>query len=385
MTDQSRPKDTVVIHLVGDVSPRRIEFGEPPESLFALAHDKMREADIRFCHLAHTLSTKGCLQYRNHITWYGRQHPDNVKSLVSADFNVVCHASNNCFDYGPDALVDTLELLRRNNMQVIGAGKDIAEARKPAIFEKKGIKVGFLSYCGVVMVEYEARENKPGCCPIRVSTYFEIVDVNPGAPPRIITIPREDDVQAMEDDIRRLRSQGDVVVVSMHWGTHEPGTLAMYQPVVAHRAIDAGADLIVGHHGSLLKGIEVYKGKAIFYSLAHFAVERPTVKAPPGVHSTGPSTLYSKSRSYEPGWERYPGPKERRYTMMVRCEAGKTGVRRVSFVPGYINRLAEPEFVAQSDPRFGEVVGYAERWSKELGTRLTVEGDEVVVGSSTGG
>ncbi|MBI4330219.1 MAG: CapA family protein [Chloroflexi bacterium] len=380
MISQTGQQDNVVILLGGDVSPRRVEFGEPPESLFALAHDKMQEADIRFCHVPHALSTRGCLQYRTHITYYERQSPENIRSLTYAGFNVVCHASNNCFDYGPEAMADTLDLLRRNNIKVVGAGKNIAEARTPAIFETNGVKVGFLSYCCVVMVEYEAREDKPGVCPIRVATYFEIVDVNPGAPPKIITIPREDDVRAMEEDVRKLRSQVDVVVVSMHWGTHEPGTLAMYQPVVGHRAIDAGADLVVGHHGALLKGIEMYKGKAIFYSLAHLAVEKPAnLKPPPGVHSKGPASLYMKTKSSEPGWERYPGAKERRYSMLVKCVAGKNGVRKISFLPVYINRLAEPEFVSQGDPRFSEVVGYAERWCKELSANLTAEGDEIVV------
>ncbi len=380
MDKQSGSKDAVTILLGGDVSPRRVEFGEPPESLFALVQAKMKEGDIRFCHVPHSLGTQGHLQYRNHITNYERQAKENVKSLTFAGFDVVCHASNNCFDYGPEALLETLQVLRSNNIKVVGAGKDIAEARTPAVFDKKGVKVGFLSYCCVVNMEYEAREGKPGCTPLRVATYYEVQDANPGSPPRIITIPNEGDVRAMEEDVSKLRKQVDVVVVSMHWGTHEPGTLAMYQPVVGHKAIDAGADIVVGHHGALLKGIEFYKGKPIFYSLAHFAVERPHNPQPPrGLHSSGPSTLYMKSRGAEPGWERNPGAKERRYSMLVKCLAGKNGVEKISFLPVYINRLAEPEFMAPSDPRFNEVVSYAERWCKELGTGLTVDGDEVIV------
>ncbi|MFC1930479.1 CapA family protein [Chloroflexota bacterium] len=383
MTGKADSKDALVLHMTGDVAPRRVEYGETPESIFAMTHKKIKEADISFCHLERNLSTRGCMQYRNRPTWYGRHHPDNVKALAFAGFNIVSHASNNCFDYGPDALLETLEVLAANNIKVIGAGKDISDARKPVIFTKKGVKIGFLAYCSVMDVEYEAREDKPGCNPIRVSTYYEIHDPQPGNIPRIITIPLEDDVRAMEEDIQKLRKQVDVLVVSQHWGTHQAGVLATYQPVVGHRAIDAGADLVVGNHAGVIKAIEIYRGKVIFYSLGNFALETPHhVKPPPGVFSKSTSTP-DGSRYSEPGWERYPGPKERRYCMMARCIIKEKTIRKISFLPACVNRLAEPEFVSRSDPRFEEVLNYAERWSKEMGTKLTVSGDEVVVYDSS--
>ncbi|MBI4331131.1 MAG: CapA family protein [Chloroflexi bacterium] len=376
----SQADSTVVIQAVGDCTPRRKEYGEPPESLFAMVHQKIKEADISICQLEANLSTRGCFQYRQHPTWVGRAHPDNVKSLVLAGFNVVSHASNHCFDFGPEALLETIDVLRRNDLQVIGVGKDIAEARKAAILERKGIKVGFLDYCSVMDVEYEARVDKPGCVPIWVSTYYEPQEYQAGTPPRVITIAREEDVRAMEEDIRKLRPQVDVIVVSMHWGIHAiPGVLAMYQPVVGHRAIDAGADIIVGHHAHLVKGIEVYKGKAIFYSLGNFGEEVPWhLKPPPGVFNEKASSTYRRWQP-EPGWERYQGPRDKRYTMMVRCLAGKKGIQEVSFFPGWVNQKAEPQLLPRSDPKFDEVVKYIEGWSRELGTSLTVRGDEVVV------
>ncbi|MBI4332832.1 MAG: CapA family protein [Chloroflexi bacterium] len=383
MSDQASSKDTVLIHAVGDVFPRRVEAGEPPESLMEKVSGKIKEADVAVCQLETNLSTKGCLQYRDFPTWYGRNHPDNVKCLVSAGFKVVSHASNHCFDYGPDSLIETVEVLRKANLLPIGAGKDLAEARQPAIVERKGIKIGFLAYNMVLPAEYEAREGKAGCNPIRVSTYYEAQEYQAGTPPKVISIPLEGDVLAMEEAIRNLRKQVDVVVVVMHWGIHfVPGMLAMYQPTVGHRAIDAGADLIVGHHAHIIKGIEVYKGKAIFYSLGNFAQETPWhVKPPPGgAHSVNISSSYRKFEE-EPGWDRYKGPKDKRYTMMVRCVAGKKGVHRVSFLPGFINQKAEPELLSRSDPRFDEVLNYIGPFCKDLGTALSVEGDEVVVSS----
>ncbi|MBI4331899.1 MAG: CapA family protein [Chloroflexi bacterium] len=380
MNNQSAPGNTILFHAVGDVGPRRVEYGEDPESLFAMTHEKIKEADISFCQLEKNLSTRGCLQWADRVTWYGRISPENVKSLVYAGFDVISHASNHCFDYGPESLLETIDVLRHNDIQVIGVGKDIAEARKPAIVERKGIKVGFLAYCSVLPPEIEAREEKPGCCPIRVSTYYEAQDFAPAMPPVVITVPRQEDVLDMEEDIRSLRKQVDIVVVSMHWGIHfVPGALAMYQPVVGHRAIDAGADLILGHHDHILKGIEIYKGRAIFYGLGNFAEETPQhVKPPPGVYTKRLSNMHRKWK-LEPGWERYDGPTDKRYSMMVRCVFGRKGIQEVSFLPAWINQRAEAEILSGKDPRFQQVLQYIQPWCDERGTALHVRGHKVVV------
>ncbi|MBI4331900.1 MAG: CapA family protein [Chloroflexi bacterium] len=380
MNTKATPDSSIVLHAVGDVGPRRIEYGETPESLFAMVHQKVKEADISFCQLERNFSTRGCFQFRNHPTWYARVHPDNVKSLVFAGFNVVSNASNHCFEYGPEALLESIDILRSNNIQVIGVGKDIAEARKPAVLERKGIKVGFLAYNAILAAEIEAREDKPGCTPIHVDTYYQSQDFAPGMPPRIVTIPLEEDVRAMEEDIRRLRDRVDALVVSMHWGMYFiRGAIAMYQPAVGYRAIDAGADLVVGHHDHIIKGIEIYKERAIFYGLGNFAEEVPHhVKAPAGVHSARTSHKYQKWQM-EPGWERYNFPGDYRYSVMARCEITREGIQRVSFLPTWINQRAEPEILSRKDPRFQEVLEYVQTWSKELGTTLTPEGDQVVV------
>ncbi|MBI4331679.1 MAG: CapA family protein [Chloroflexi bacterium] len=387
MSDQAGSGDAIAIHLVGNVAPRRVEYGEPVGSLFDMVHQKIKEADISFCHLERVFSTRGCLQYRDHPTWNARVDPGNVESLVFAGFNVVSHAGNNCFDFGPDALIDSVDVIRKNGMQVIGAGKDIAEARAPAVVERKGIKAGFLAYNSVLPAEYEAREGKPGCAPLRVSTYFEAQGYQPGTPPKIITIPREDDVLAMEEDIRKLRSQVDVVVVSIHWGRDRiPGIFAMYQPTIGRRAIESGADLIIGHHGRIMRGIEIYKGRPIFYCLGNFAQEiARSVKRPPGkARDEGVPSSEDRKSQEEPDPERYVDPKYRRYTMMVKCVVNKKGVRKVSFLPCYTNQRAEPEFLSRNDQRFHGFLQCIEPQCQELGTALIVEGEEVVVFNSAG-
>ncbi|MBI4331126.1 MAG: CapA family protein [Chloroflexi bacterium] len=380
MANQTISNDTVIIHAVGDVTPRRVDYGEAPESLFENVHRKVKEADIAFCQLEASLSTRGCLQWRDHTTWYGRAHPDNVKSFVHGGFNVVSNASNHCFDYGPEAIADTIDVLQRNNIQVIGIGKDIAEARKPAILERKGVRVGFLAYCSALPVEFEARDGKAGCAAVRVTSYYENQDFAPGMPPRIITVPLEADARAMEEDIRKLRKEADIVVVSMHWGLHFiPGELATYQPALGHRAIDAGADLIIGHHPHLIKGIEKYKRGIIFYSVGNFAQETPHhLKPPPGVIGERVSIRYRRWKR-DPAWEPYGGPPDKKYSIMVRCAVRNKALQEVSFLPCWINRRSEPEFLPRSDPRFQEVLDYIQPWCEELGTSLEVKGDEVIV------
>ncbi len=371
----------ILIHAVGDIFPRRVEDGEQPESLLAMVHEKIKEADIRFCQLEANLATRGCMQWRDRpTTWYGRVKPDNVRSLVSGGFHVVSHASNHCFDYGPESLLETIEIVRKNGMAIIGVGKDLEEARQPAIIERKGAMVGFLAYNCIVPPEYEARESKPGCSAIKVATYYEQQEYEPGTPPKIITIPRQADVRAMQDAVRNLRAQVDVLIVSVHWGIHHvPGTLAAYQPVLGHKMIDAGADLVIGHHAHILKGIEVYKDKAIFYSLGNFAQETPWhEKPPPGIKPRQMSVQYRKFEQ-EPGWERYKGPRDKRYTAMLKCIVSDKTIQRISFLPGYINQRAEPQFVTHDDPRFGEIFKFMDPWCKELGTALETDGDEIVV------
>jgi poly-gamma-glutamate synthesis protein (capsule biosynthesis protein) len=371
--------NTVLLHAVGDVSPRRIDYGEASESLFAQVVDTLKQADISLCQLECNLSTQGGLQYRNYVTWYGRAHPDNVKSLVHAGFTLVTHASNHCFDYGPDALVETIEVLRRNGIEVIGVGRNLQEATAPAIIERKGTRIAFLNYNSVLPDEYEARKEKAGCAAIRVRTYYEAQEYQAGTPPKVVTIPREEDILKMTEDIRHAKAQADVVVVSMHWGIHHiPGMLADYQFTVGHRAIDAGADLILGTHAHLIKGIEIYKGKAIFFSLGNFAQETPHhLKPPAGAFSSlwGPKYGHSK---HEPG-ARYNKQPDKRYTMLVKCVIQDKQIAKVSFVPGWINDVAEPRLLSHREPEFQEVTDYMDRWCKELGTSLVVEGDEVVV------
>ncbi len=363
----------VTLYAVGDVSPGR----DRGEFVFTPTKSILKQADITFCQLETPFSERSIQKdsLRSEQVLAGSR---DAKALVNAGFKVCAFASNHSFHWGGEAFLDALDILKENNIHVIGAGRNIAEARKPAILEHNGTKVAFLAYCSVVAPGTDAREDKPGCVPMRVSTTYEQIDWQPGTPPRIVTYADKNDLSAMLDDIRKARAQADVVVVSIHWGVHYlvSSVIAMYQFEVGHAAIDAGADLILGHHAHMLKGIEVYKGKVIFFSMGNFVFDSPS---PSFGHRSKIKILYKIK--LDPEYPTYDFPPESRKTILVKVVISDKKVERVSFQPAMINKQGQPELLPRTDKRSKEVCDFME-WlcrDQELNTTFSRQGDEVVV------
>jgi poly-gamma-glutamate capsule biosynthesis protein CapA/YwtB (metallophosphatase superfamily) len=312
-----------------------------------------------------------------------RGRPSVAGALKEAGFHVVSFASNHCMDWGREAFFDTIDALEGEGLSVVGVGGDIEEARKPAIIDCNGTQIAFLAYNSILPAGYWADAGRPGCVPMRALTLYEQIEPDqPGTPCRVHTYPHRDDLEAVVDDIVGAKARADLVVVSMHWGIHfVPAVLAQYQREIARAAIDAGADLIVGTHAHILKGIEVYAGKAIFYSLCNFALD---LSAPQELIE---SPQHREIEVLNPDWRpdpEYPAyfmPPDSRKTIIVKCSIAQGQIQRVSFLPVYINQLSQPEVLVSSDPRFHEVVGYLKEITTDqrLGTVYTVEGDEVVI------
>ena len=142
--------------------------------------------------------------------------------------------------------------------------------------------------------------------------------------------------------------------------------------------MDAGADLILGHHAHILKGVEIYRGKTIFYSLCNFAMDLRMDEA----HAQ--SKGFKEIQSLHPGWvpdfdSLYNFPPESRMTSIARARLTRDGAQQVGLLPVYINRNAQPETVAASDPRFGEIARYMQRISDSQGLNVRFEPDGDVV------
>jgi hypothetical protein len=366
-------KQSVTLMSGGDIGP----VYEPTEEFAELIAPVLRQADIRLGQCERVYSERGWMpQFAMGPTGqHTRLHPRFAGVWDAAGIDIVSVASNHAMDWGPEALIDTVDLFRSKGKKVIGGGKDDEEARAPAIIDKNGVKIAFLAYCSVLRDGQASGKGKAGIAPLRAHTHYLPEEFQPGTPPRIVTVPYEEDVKAMQEDIRKAKQQADVVVLSIHWGLrHVPKTICTYQPPIAHAAIDAGADLIIGHHAHSIKAIEVYKGKVCFYSVGNLM----TTGSPKTVRSTYDWNLPIDEECLPPNG-RYFFPSHCRMTMVPKAVIGKKGVERVSFLPAYINPRAQPYALSPDDPKFKEVLKFTEWVSDQHPHRFRVEGSEVVI------
>lgn len=369
-----------LIYFAGDVAPYR----EDPVSIFKHVKQVLSGGDLSFCQLEANLSSRG--KRLPHVRATLLYDPKIAKAIKEAGFRIVSFASNHCMDWGEDAFFDTIENLKREGIKVVGVGKNIDEAREPVYVKIADARIAFLAYNSILPEGFWADKNRPGCVPLRAYTLYEQVEPDqPGTPCRILTFPREEDLKEMVTDIKKVKANADIVIVSMHWGVHFiPYVIADYQRIAGHVAIDSGADLIIGTHAHILKGVEVYRDKAIFYSLGNFALELPEKEDLLGVRGTSKDVRYGEYRpyaKYDPEYRTYPFHPEARKTGIVKCVISDKKIKSVSFLPCYIDKTSEPKILDRSDERFNEVVNYLESANREAGISASfrVEGNEVVV------
>ena len=364
------------LYAVGDVGPSRPD----PDTLFDLARARLGEADIAFMQLELPISTRGTrLPQVRHTD---RAPAGSAEAFRRAGFNVVSCAGNHCMDFGPDALFDTIAALKDSGLEVVGVGANIAEARKPVVVEAKGRRVAFLAYSSILPMSYWAEENRPGCAPMRAWTHYEQIEHDqPGTPCRIHTFPNREDLQALVHDVRQAKRQAEFVAVSLHWGIHfVPGVIADYQRDVGRAAIDAGADVIFGHHAHILKGVDVYKGKPIIYSLCNFAMDLHMDEK--HARSKGFREIQKLHPEWQPNYDiTYNFPPDSRYSVVAKCVLAAGGSVRVSLLPTFIGPMSQPEILNAGDPRFAEVRAYLEKHtgSQGLNARYVPSGDELLL------
>jgi poly-gamma-glutamate synthesis protein (capsule biosynthesis protein) len=368
--------DDVLIYAVGDIGPSRPD----PDTLFDYVRSTLQQADVAFMQLELPISERGArLPQVRHTD---RSPKAAAPAFRRAGFTVASMAGNHCMDWGADAMFDTVHALRDSGLSVVGVGANIAEARQPVISEVKGRRVAFLAYSSILPMGFWAEENRPGCAPMRAWTIYEQVEHDqPGTPSRVHTFAHREDLKALTDDIRRIRKEVDFIAVSLHWGIHFiPGVIADYQRDVGRAAIDAGADVILGHHAHILKGVDIYKGKPIFYSLCNFAMDLHMDEK----HAS--SKGFREIQKLHPEWQpnfaiTYNFPPDSRHSAIVKCVLARGEPARISMLPVFIGPMSQPEILKSSDPRFEEVRAYLERHtaSQGLNARYVVAGDELLL------
>lgn len=205
-----------------------------------------------------------------------RQDPKHIDTIVRAGITGVTVANNHSMNYGAEGLLQMLGILDSAGVAHAGGGQSIVEAHSAAVIKSGSMNVALLSYTSVFARKiFESGVDRPGLSTVRVDTLYEMQARHfevPGMPPLIHTVPSEDDLQRVREDISEARSLADVVVVGWHWGYGIGNTAVVdYQVELAHFAIDNGADVVMGHHPHVLQPIEFYKNKVICYSLGNFS------------------------------------------------------------------------------------------------------------------
>lgn len=238
--------DEIIINAVGDVmlagrwAPvlRSRGYDFPFQGVRA----ELARGDINLANLESPIATCGseCLTKQFRF----RAEPAVAAAVRKAGFSVVTLANNHTMDFGADALAETLRHLADAGITSVGAGENLDAARKPAIVTVKGKRVAFLGYSLTQPVEFFAGTTRPGTAP----GYEKLV----------------------QTDVAAARARADYVIVSFHWGKEASSVVQAYQRTTAHRAIEAGADVVIGHHPHVLQGVERYKRGIIFYSLGNF-------------------------------------------------------------------------------------------------------------------
>jgi hypothetical protein len=368
----------IIFYAVGDIGPDRPD----PGSIFRHVIGVLKQGDINFCQLEVNLSHRG-------IGPSGKENardPGIAAALKNAGFKVVSFAGNHCLDAGQDAFFDTISSLNKQGLSIIGVGADINKARQPAIIDCKDARIAFLAYNSVAKDEYWADAHRPGCAPLRAWTLYEPIEpTQPGGPARARTFANRDDLKTMKADIKQAKNRADVVVVSMHGGIHlTPAVIADYQIEIAHTAIDAGADLILQHHSHILKGVEVYGGKAIFYGLSNFALEVHFMTREWAENPQIRALRKALNPDWNPPYTDYPSfpfPPDSRKTILVKCTITNKEISQISFLPAIINKQGEPEILTIDDVRFSEVVSYIENITRdqEFDTKFVINKDEAAI------
>ncbi len=241
---------------VGDIIPARhvaeIMAKRGVDWPFERIAPVVRGADVVLGDLECALTDRVTPSYEG---MYFSASPKAIEGIKTLGINVLTLANNHITNYDRSGLMDTINLLRSNNIKYTGGGENYIEAHRPAIVEAGGVKFAFLDY-NSVEESIQATATKPGVA------WVSIPPENP------------QEAKVVEDDIKRAKEQADFVVVSIHWGNEydyrpNSSTIAM-----ARKACDAGADMVIGQHPHTIQSMESYNGKLIAYCLGNFIFDQ---------------------------------------------------------------------------------------------------------------
>ena len=217
---------------------------------FKYTADILKSADITFANLESPFYDQGEPITEGMVF---KAEPNTIEGLIFSGIDIVSLANNHFGNQGNKGMQYTFDWLKSHNISYSGGGVLISEAKKCTPIEKNGIKFCFLSYVDMTATGtpdiYTADNTYPGLNP-----YYDNTDI--------------------ESDIANAKGEADIVIVSFHWGTEYSLSQNQRQIDIGHRAIDAGASLVIGHHPHVIEPYEQYKNGYIFYSLGNFVFDQ---------------------------------------------------------------------------------------------------------------
>ena len=273
-------EDDIVLTAVGDMIFNR-EITDYPEDSYQNLYRVIQGADIGFGNLEMSLNETPELQKG---TYNFRRGEEFGWEILKLGINLVGLANNHAFDYGAPGLLDSMRILRQSGIAFAGAGKNLVAAQAPVYRQVDRTRFALLSF----MSGDDWPKTDPDEPSINVLNAPKVfLDGDNGLDGRGVPAPLASDVRAMEDAIVLAKRHADIVLVAyhLHWVPHSrayplPDQVPPHQRLVLYRAIDAGADVILGSGPHVLRGIEMYKGKPIFYSLGDFIYQYRTKGIP---------------------------------------------------------------------------------------------------------
>lgn len=251
---------TWTLNAIGDIIIGRVVYQKVQQHGVNYPFQKMaaqvKDADLTTADQEAAISDRHTILCNNCMAFAS---PDRVTDgYTLAGIDAVNLANNHSYNAGTEAFTDTIASLTKRDIKHFGGGNNFTDAHSPLIMNIKGVKVAMLGYNSIVG-GYSATATTPGMAEISIAPWEPW---------------NETEVVQMETDIKAAKAQADVVLVYYHWGTEYTHLANEEQRKVAHRALDAGATMIIGSHPHWVQGIEWYHDKLITYSLGNFVFDQ---------------------------------------------------------------------------------------------------------------
>ena len=367
----------IIITGVGDMIFNE-QISNLPEPYHQQLFRLMQEADIAYGNLEFSMNEHPEAQR----PFYNFRAPTEfVWEVASIGINMVSMANNHALDFGPEGLRDCLKALDRAQITHAGAGLTLAAAREPGTTGVQSQKTDFalLSYMRYWTQKYRCADPSAPC--LATINPATILVAKEGGQVEAIEGPLENDIKAMEDDIVMAKRHSDIVMVSLHnhdvshhraYGIQE--NIPPTEEIMYRKAIDAGADIVIGSGPHVLRGIEIYKGKPIFYSLSDFIYQYRTPDKIPIdlIHQRDGEIARPTNVSV---WDRRDTPQTME-GILIRMTLNAEKLRRIEFIPVSIDDegplYGVPRFA--STARCKEMIERVQRLSNPYKTTIVNKG-----------